>query len=134
MEKLYFTSDALIYEFNTCKIETLGDEFPSFMRRIAVVMAHPGVNAQDILNEVQKIEDDIELGNLHPTIGVHKTLTTTLSEYPHFVLALTYQGFVRIADGLKNDGVPTLRRERFKILANALIRNRDSGDFTKTDF
>ena len=125
MEKLFFKSDALIFAKDTILLETMSDPHPSLNRVCIFVKAHPGVNAEDILSEVQEIEDNIERGmykNPKDTI-----LTTTLTECPDLVVALTYGGFESLAYNHKG-----LRRERFAAMAKELVDIRDNPEYINT--
>lgn len=125
MEKQFFATNALIFITSTINTETLADPTPEFHRNSFLTKAHVGVNEQDILDEVQEIEDRIERKELQLDF-LGPILTTTLTEYPDFVLALTYEGFIDIAEGLKSiPGNPLLRRDRYRVVARDLINSRE---------
>jgi len=121
VEKLFSTSDTLIFSKKTVDTSTLGDENPTFTITVLFVHAHIGVNVEDILSEVQDIEDKIEMGCL-TTEPDNTILTTTISEYPDMVIALTYKTFSYLAiENYKE----LLLRNRYKAFAEELIRLRD---------
>jgi hypothetical protein len=125
--KQLIVTDAIVATRDTCDTNTLGEMYPSFNRTCHIVAAHPGVNAQDILNECQEIEDKIERGdinltNSHTLPSNTPILTTTLTECADCVVVLTYVGFRKIADQFKH---LKLRRERNAHLANELCLARN---------
>lgn len=123
MEKLFSASDALVFLRDTVDTSTLGDKAPSFTRTALIVHAHPGVNVEDILSEVQDIEDKIEMELL--TTGPDSTiLTTTLSEYDDMVIALTYKAFSYLALAIVNNK-GLLLKNRYKAFAEELVHLRD---------
>ena len=123
MDKPFYQSDDRIYRQISIDTSTLGDPNPTFIHEFYGVKAHPGVNAEDILDEVRKIEDSVERGDwFDDKRGI---LTTTLTEYEKLVVAFTYSGFVEVSERYKNLGLK-LKRERYSALANDLIRIRDA--------
>ena len=125
MEKLFFKTNALIFIKEIVLSETIDDQNPSFISKCVFVKAHPGVNFEDILSEVQEIEDNIERGMYKDPKGA--ILTTTLTEYPDSVVALTYGGFDSLSYNHKG-----LRRERFAAMAKELVDIRDNPDYINT--
>ena len=127
MEKPFILSDALIAQLDSVDTSTLGDEWPTFTRKCYHIKAHVGVNAEDILSEVQEIEDEIERGegSIPPVNYSQRILTTTLTEYREAVTALSYKGFHAVAEGFRDMMEGSLRRERYEALAADIIRNRD---------
>lgn len=121
MKKLFYTTDALIFTYNTVDTNTLNDYHQDFYREIVLIKAYPHATEQKILDEVQEIEDKIERGEF---MGLFKPiLSYTLNEHEKFVIALTYEGFTKIVDLLL---VPdSLKRERYAYLAKQLIDLRD---------
>jgi hypothetical protein len=123
MKKQFIKSNAMIVSTNSIDTLTLGNPNPDFYHDMFFVTAHPGVNVEDILKEVQQIEDDMELNIFRLGLGDSQILTTTLTEYPDVVVALTYAGFVNIAIGLSTT---ELKRKKYAMLAEDLIRSRDT--------
>ena len=125
MKKLFFATDALIFIKDEIDMDTLENIRPHLSRYLVFVYAHPGVREEDILNEVQEIEDGIERGDLDPLDK--KILITTLTEHEDLVVSLTYDGFVKVSEGLSAQAPGTLRRERYAALTHDLVRIRDNG-------
>ena len=114
MNKIFFKSDNLLVPIDTVDTRTLGDPVQDFYRHCIRISAHPGVNAEDILSEVQ----DIEANGAAP----NSILTTTLTEKDDYVVALTYNGFVKLALGYEGKN-GTLAR--YTSVAQELVYNRD---------
>jgi hypothetical protein len=128
MNKSFFPSDALIFEPIYIDTDTLPSTHPTFIRKCNFVVAAPNVTTEDILKEVQEIEDRIELGIDMRVLFNKHILTTTLTEYPDMVIALTYKGFVERALDIFNDS-GKLRCEKYRDMANELITLRSNPDY-----
>ena len=121
MYKPFYEIDSLLFCHLSIDTSTLGDVHPSFLRDVYPVKAHLGVNAEDILSEIQEIEDQIERRDgINPETRI---LTTTLTEYENLVVVLTYLGFVECSNDVYKN--LKLKRERYAGLANELIYFRD---------
>lgn len=120
MEKMLIRSNSLLAEYDTIATSTLDSPTPTVTRNARPIKAHPGVNTQDILDEIQEIEDNIERGWF--SASSNPILTTTLFEYVDVVVALTYNGFTKLSEALRTED---LRRNRYKVLAQELIATRD---------
>lgn len=122
MNKPLIVSDSVLCLQNFVDPSTIGTGMLSLTRLSSPVYAAPNVISEDIIEEVLRIQDRIELGIAH----THEHLSpiyTTLTEYTNFVAVLSYEGFIKVATGL----IPnTVRREAIKILAEELVYNRDN--------
>ena len=121
MLKPFVASNTLLCDWDMVDTQTLGDENQTITRKILIVKAHPGVNAEDILSEVQDIEDSIERGDFLNPLS-KRILTTTLSESEEAVIAMTYNGFVEFSKDFTHF---LLKRERYAAAAKELIETRD---------
>lgn len=112
MNKFFLPSDFLIAEYTEIDMEgvTYSGNL-NFIRKILPITASAGVSVQDILDEVQKISNqlDIELENDFAARALpdedirQRILLTTLTENETFVTALTFNGFDHIARNIYKD-------------------------------
>ena len=122
MNKPFHLVDDLLFEYDTVDICTINDDSTQFRRDVFKVRANPNANTDAILSEVQDVEDDIERNaNSDSITGIATVmgtilLTTTIREYPEFVLGLGYWEFRNISNKFPQE----LRRERYRALAEEL--------------
>ena len=123
MNKIFVKVDGTVANVDYVDTATLGDEDPMFTRTVVFPKCHPGCTKENILSEVQEIEDNFERGYIYSGLS-DPILTTTLTETDNVVVALTYKGFVNIAEGFKDMNVfkHSTRKERYESLARELER------------
>lgn len=122
MNKPFHLVDDLLFEYDTIDIRTINGDTPEFRRDVFKVRANSNANIDAILSEIQDAEDDIERDTNSDSITGIATvmgtilLTTTIREYPEFVLGLGYWEFRNISNKFPQE----LRRERYRALAEEL--------------